>query len=150
MLWRRGKAYSQDLRARVLVAADEGQRVGQIATMLRVSVSYVSKVLSRRQRTGGTTALPQRCHVPRKLAGLHDAIRARVLTCPDATLAELRGWLETTHQVTASTGLLCKTLAELDLTYKKNHCTPPSRAGRTLPRRAMNGATGSPALSRTG
>ena len=99
MLWRRGKAYSQDLRERVLVAADEGQRLGRIATMLRVSVSYVSKVSSRRQRTGGTTALPQRCHVPRKLAGLDDAIRARVLTCPDATLAELRGWLETTHQV---------------------------------------------------
>jgi transposase len=119
MLWRHGKAYSQDLRARVLAAADEGERVGQIATMLRVSVSYVSKVLSRRQRTGVATALPQRCHVPRKLAPLHDAIRARVLACPDATLAELRNWLQTTHHVTASTGLLCKTLAALELTYKK-------------------------------
>jgi transposase len=143
MLWRRGKAYSQDLRERVLAAADEGQRVGRIARMLRVSVSYVSKVLSRRQRTGGTTALPQRCHVPRKLAGLGDAIRARVLTCPDATLAELRRWLETTHQVTASTGLLCKTLAELELTYKKSRCMPPSRAGRMSPKRATNGATSS-------
>ena len=145
MLWRRGKAYSQDLRERVLAAADEGQRVGRIARMLRVSVSYVSKVLSRRQRTGGTTALPQRCHVPRKLAGLGDAIRARVLTCPDATLAELRRWLETTHQVTASTGLLCKTLAELELTYKKSRCMRPSRAGRTWPRLAANGAISSPA-----
>ena len=94
MLWRRGKAYSQDLRERVLAAADEGRRVGQIATMLRVSVSYVSKVLSRRQQTGATTALPQRCHVPRKLAGLHDAIGARVRACPDATLVELRSWVE--------------------------------------------------------
>jgi transposase len=141
MLWRRGKAYSQDLRERVLAAADEGRRVGQIATMLRVSVSYVSKVLSRRQQTGATTALPQRCHVPRKLAGLHDAIGARVRACPDATLVELRSWLEKTHQVTASTGLLCKTLAELELTYKKSRCMPPSRAGRTLPRHAANGAT---------
>jgi hypothetical protein len=33
------KAYSQDLRRRVLAAADEGERVGQIAAMLRVSVS---------------------------------------------------------------------------------------------------------------
>jgi transposase len=119
MLWRHGKAYSQDLRERVLAAADDGQRVGQIAAMLRVSVSYVSKVLSRRQRTGVTTALPQRCHVPRKLAGLEDAIRVRVQAFPDATLAELRGWLEQTHHVRASTGLLCKTLTELDLTYKK-------------------------------
>ena len=145
MLWRRGKAYSQDLRERVLAAADEGERVGRIATTLRVSVSYVSKVLSRRQRTGGTTALPQRCHVPRKLAGLSDAIRARVLACPDATLAELRGWLEMTHRVTASTGLLCKTLAELELTYKKSRCMPLSRAGRMLPKRVTNGATSNPA-----
>jgi transposase len=145
MLWQRGKAYSQDLRGRVLAAADEGQRVGQIATMFQVSVSYVSKALSRRQRTGVTTALPQRCHVPRKLAGLHEAIRERVLACPDATLAELRSWLEKTHQVTASTGLLCKTLAELDLTYKKSRCMRPSRAGRTWPRLAANGAISSPA-----
>ena len=39
MPWQRGKAYSQDLRDRVLAAADEGERVGQIAAMLRVSVS---------------------------------------------------------------------------------------------------------------
>ena len=52
MPWQRGKAYSQDLRDRVLAAADEGERVGHIAAMLRVSVSYVSKVLSRRRLTG--------------------------------------------------------------------------------------------------
>jgi hypothetical protein len=44
MLWRHGKSYSQDLRERVFAAADGGERVGRIATMLRVSVSYVSKV----------------------------------------------------------------------------------------------------------
>jgi len=56
MLWQRGKAYSQDLRARVFAAADDGEPVGRIAALLRVSVSYVSKVLSRRQRTGQTMA----------------------------------------------------------------------------------------------
>ena len=86
MLWRRGKAYSQDLRERVLAAADEGQRVGRIATMLRVSVSYVSKVLSRRRLTGQTEAQPQRCHVAPKLSGLHPAILAQVTSRPDATI----------------------------------------------------------------
>jgi transposase len=42
MLWQRGKPYSQDLRERVFAAADDGEPVGQIADMLRVSVSYVS------------------------------------------------------------------------------------------------------------
>lgn len=78
MLWQRGKSYSQDLRSRVLVAADEGARVGQIALTLRVSVSYVSKVLGRRL-TGEVSARPQRCRLERKLSDLHEAIRAEVL-----------------------------------------------------------------------
>lgn len=119
MARRRGRAYSQDLRARILAAADEGERVGAIAARFRVSVSYVSKVLSRRERTGVTTALPQRGHVAGKLSGLHEALRTRVMAFPDATLLELRAWLATTHHVTASPALLCKKLAEQRLTYKK-------------------------------
>jgi len=119
MLWRRGKSYAQDLRNRVLAAADEGEPVGRIASLLRVSVSYVSKVLSRRKLTGETTARPQRCHVAPKLSGLHPAILAQVSSHPDATIAELRSWLLETHKVAASTGLMNKTLAALDLTYKK-------------------------------
>jgi transposase len=119
MLWQRGKPYAQDLRERVFALADEGMPVGQIAKQLRVSGSYVSKVLGRRRKTGQTTALPQRCRVPRKLAGLHGKIEARVSARADATIAELRVWLSQTHKVSASTGLMWKTLATLKLTFKK-------------------------------
>jgi transposase len=76
-------------------------------------------VLLRRQRTGQTTARAQRCHLPARLASLHSSIEARVTSRPDATIAELREWLCKTHQVSASTGLMWKTLAALDLTFKK-------------------------------
>jgi transposase len=56
MLWRRGKSYGQDLRERVFAAADIGTPVGEIAEMLLVSISYVSKALSRRARTGEPTS----------------------------------------------------------------------------------------------
>ena len=144
MLWQRGKAYSQDLRERVLAAADDGARVGRIAQSFRVSVSYVSKVLSRRRRTGQTTALPQRCHVTPKLTTLHEAIRAQVAAQPDATIEELRNWLSATHQVSASNGLMWKTLGELKLTLKKSHSRPPNRAARMSPSREQTGATNSP------
>src|ERR1700684_2852171 len=98
MLWQRGKPYSQDLRERVLAEADDGTPVGRIAALLRVSVSYVSKVLSRRQRTGQTTALAQRCHLARQLAALQGTIEAQVTSRPDATIAELRAWLSETHK----------------------------------------------------
>jgi transposase len=143
MLWRRGKSYSQDLRERVFAAADDGAPVGRVAAMLHVSVSYVSKVLSRRRLTGQKTARPQRCHVVPKLSGLHPAILKQVSSRPDATIAELRAWLLVTHKVSASTGLMNKTLAALDLTFKKSPSTLPSRRARTLPRRAPNGRNSS-------
>ena len=144
MPWQRGKAYSQDLRERVLAAADEGERVGHIAATLRVSVSYVSKVLSRRRLTGQTTAQPQRCHVVPKLSGQLPAIQEQLRRHPDATIAELRAWLLETQTISASTGLMHKTLAALDLTYKKSPSTRPSRRGRTSPRHAMTGERSSP------
>ena len=144
MPWQRGKAYSQDLRDRVLAAADEGERVGHIAATLRVSVSYVSKVLSRRRLTGQTTAQPQRCHVVPKLSGQLPAIQEQLRRHPDATIAELRAWLLETQKISASTGLMHKTLAALDLTYKKSPSTRPSRLGRTSPRHAMTGERSSP------
>jgi transposase len=143
MLWRCGKSYSQDLRERVFAAADDGEPVGRLATMLRVSVSYVSKVLTRRRVTGQTTARPQRCHVTPKLGGLHAAIEAQVANRPDATIAELRAWLLETHRISASTGLMSKTLAALDLTFKKSLSTLPSRRAGMWPRRASNGASSS-------
>jgi transposase len=144
MLWRRGRCYSQDLRARVFAAADAGERVGRIATALRVSVSYVSKVLSRRRLTGETTTRPQRCHIEPKLRHLYAAILAEVSRRPDATIGELRGWLLATHQVSASTGLMNQTLAALDLTFKKSLSTRPSKRVRTLPKPAAHGASSSP------
>ena len=140
MLWRRGKSYSQDLRERVFAAADDGEPVGRIATMLRVSVSYVSKVLTRRRVTGQTTARPQRCHVTPKLGGLHAAIEAQVANRPDATIAELRAWLLETHKISASAGLMNKTLAALDLTFKKSRSTPPSRRAASTAARATRRA----------
>jgi hypothetical protein len=69
MLWRRGKSYSQDLRERVFAAADDGEPVGRIATMLGVSVSYVSKVLSRRRLTGCSQHIKCPVQVARDLSG---------------------------------------------------------------------------------
>ena len=134
MEWKRGQPYGQDLRDRVFLAADEGVSVGGVAQALRVSVSYVSKVLGRRRRTGETTTRPQRCHVPPKLADYHAAIRERAASYPDATLVELQSWLLESHQVSASITLIWETLKALDLTLKERPCMRRSRTVRTLRR----------------
>ena len=150
MIWSRGKAYSQDLRERVFVLADEGEAVGLIAKRLCVSVSYVSKVLSRRRTTGETAARPQCCHVPLKLGSLHAAIAAQITADPDTTIDELRQWLSKTHAVTASRGVVFKTLAQLGLTHKKRPFTLPSRNAPMLPPRVRNGASASQNLQSAG
>jgi transposase len=131
MVWKQGRAYHQDLRDRVFQIADAGTPVGGVAELLRVSVSYVSKVLGRRSQTGETTAREQRGHVPAKLTAYHAALRERVGATPDATLAELQAWLKQTHQVTASTTLIWETLGALELTLKKRPFTRRSRTDRT-------------------
>ena len=145
MAWKRGRAYAQDLRDRVFMAADAASPVGRIAEALSVSISYVSKVLSRRRRTGEIAAKPQRCHVPRKLTEYYTTIHEPVKARPDATLEELRTWRLETHKVSASTTLIWETLTQLGLTLKKRPCTPRSRTVRMWPKHARNGVKPNPA-----
>lgn len=144
MLFHRGKAYSQDLRERVFALAEAGQRVGEIAASLRLSVAYVSKALSRRQQTGVRTALPQRSHRTSKLTSLHEAIRARVAADPDTTIADLCAWLQANQHVRVSVGAMWHTLKQLNLTLKKSRSGRPNRTVPKWPKRASNGVTGSP------
>ena len=139
MQHQRGKAYSQDLRERVFAASDDGSRVGEVAEVLRVSVAYVSKALTRRRTTGETTARPQRGHQTPKLAAFYAAIRAYVGERRGTTIEEVRAWLLATHQVSASVGLVWQTLKLLGLAFKKSRCAPPSRIGRTSLRRGPHG-----------
>ena len=144
MAWRPGAAYSQDLRDRVFARCDAGEAVGEIAEALCITVSYVSKVLSRRNLTGELSARPQRGHVLPKLAAPYEAIQAEVASRPDATLAELCRWLAQTHQVTASSALMHGTLRKLGLTHKKRRCTLPNKTVRTSPKLGPHGAMANP------
>lgn len=141
MLWQRGKAYPQELRERVLVAADGGGRVNQIARRFNVSVSYVSKVLSRRTKTGETGARAQVNHVPARLVAHEAALRAKLEAEPDLTLAELRAWLGKEHKLPVSVRVIWKTLRRLGITRKKRPSTRPNRIDPTLPRLARHGAS---------
>lgn len=130
-MWRSGRAYSQDLRDRVLRAIDEGGKAYDVAGLFNVSVSYIYKALSRRRATGETSARAQRSHRVSKLEPLHRAIAAEAKRRPDATLEELRRWLEATHATRVSLGTMHNTLVCLGLTFKKS---PAGQRNRTVRR----------------
>ena len=145
MVWKSGQSYSTDLRSRVLAAIYGGSAAKAVAELFQVSVSYIYKALARRAATGEIEARPQRNRQELKLAAHHDAIAAEVACRPDVTLEELRAWLLETYQVTASLGLMHKTLARLGLTLKKNRAGPRSRTGPMSP---SNAPTGAPSRAR--
>jgi transposase len=114
-----GKLYPPELRERVLLAGDEGAPVGQIAKRFKVSVSYVSKVLSRRAKTGETSARPQLNHVLAKFAAHEAAMKTRLAAEPDVTLAELQAWIAKEHGLSVSLRVIWKTLKRLNITREK-------------------------------
>src|SRR5438445_11001400 len=105
MAWRQGQSYSEDLRARILVAVDGGMAARAAASVFRVSVSYIYKALIRRRRTGEVSASSRRGHRPRKLTPTQEAALASHITAhPDLTLAALQTWLLAEHKVRLSNG----------------------------------------------
>ena len=120
MAWRRGQAYGQDLRDRVLACPD--LTLVEVATRFDVSPSYVSKVRARLRDQGDAAPGPQHNHVPLRLAPLTDLVRAQVAAEPDAKLRDLRAWLDCTHGVRVSQSVLWKVVARLGLTLKKSTC----------------------------
>ena len=135
MAWKRGRAYAQDLRDRVLAASGS---VAEIARRFEVSASYVVRARARR-RLGEDSPRAQRNHLVPRLAGLEPALAAEVEQRNDQTLAELCNWAEREHDVRVGITTMWKTVARLGLTLKKRPSTPASSSARTSLRRAAPG-----------
>jgi transposase len=153
MTHQRGRAYSQDLRSRVLAASDRGLTARQIAAMFDVSVSYPIKVRQRRDRTGEVAALKPKQVQVRRLSGHEGALREQVACRIDATLAELCAWLGEQRGVRLGRTALWRGLRRLGLTLKKTR--PAKLAGRLSVRvwpgrRPGRGGTGRGACVRGG
>ena|SRR5829696_5661899 len=84
------KAYSMDLRVRVLADCDAGLATPAVAAKYTVSTAWVRRLKQRRRETGETAPRQQR-RGPVPLHQTHaDALRQAVKDEPDATMAELR------------------------------------------------------------
>ena len=86
------RAYSTDLRERIVAAVERGEHsLRQIAHLFSVSLSCVVRLLQRQRRTGSVQPKPPAGTKPRKLDHAAEArLRELVQQQPDATLAELR------------------------------------------------------------
>jgi transposase len=121
------KAYSADLRKRVLADCDAGVTTRAVARKYTVSESWVRRLKQVRRQTGRTAPAG---HAGGRTPGwvAHaDAIRAAVRDDPDATLDEYRR----RFRLPLSRSALARALAALGLPRKKSRSGPASRIART-------------------
>jgi transposase len=139
------RAYSMDLRLRVLQDCDAGLSAAQAAAKFRVSASWVRRLLQRRRATGETAPRPSGRRTPAWAADAQ-RIRQAVAEAPDATLGELKERLGLAVSLTT----LWRAVAALGLTVKKKSRGRPSRTGPTSPPAGRSGAPGSRPSTRRG
>ncbi len=115
------KAYSLDLRRRVLSAALRGDRtLPQVDELFGVSTAFVNKML--RLHHAGTDLAP-RPHgggYPARLLPRHEkSLRSEIRRRKDSTLEELRAHLAEKDALAVSVSTVSRALIRLDLPRKK-------------------------------
>lgn len=121
-----GRAYSQDLRDRVVGAASEGLSARAAAARFGVGVS-TAIVWVRRARSGETVARRQGQPKGSKLDAHAEFLLGLIAKTPDMTLAELQARLVEERGVPAGIGTLWRFFDARSVTFKKNRAR--GRAG---------------------
>lgn len=113
------KAYSQDLRERVIRALDQGMSQREAARIFGVSEPSVKRYLKLRRETGSLAPKKIPGRPKRKIGPLLDGLRSQLEAHPDATLEEhCRLWeAETGTKVSSST--MGRAIERLEWTRKK-------------------------------
>ena len=113
------RAYSLDLRERVVTAVLGGASCRAVAGTYKVSVASVVKWSQRFRATGSAAAKRMGGTQPRSLAGERDWVLARLEAAPDLTLRALVAELGERGVVT-SYGSVWRIVHDADLSFKKN------------------------------
>jgi transposase len=114
------RAYSEDLRERVIRAVEADRPREEVAARFEVSVPTIERWVRLKRETGGLARRPVPGSVAVKTAGLPDALPERLAEHADATLAEhCTRWQHVSgYEVSAAT--MSRAIARLGWTRKKS------------------------------
>jgi transposase len=115
------KAYSQDLRQRVLRAIDQGKNQVEVADTFAISTSTIKRYLRARRESGHVLpkTIPGRPNIKGAAleAGLVEQLRAH----PDASREQHCQLWEASHHVKVSPASITRARQALGWTRKKRH-----------------------------
>ena len=124
------RAYSQDLRSRLIEIVESGRSARSTAKLFRVSASSAVKWVQRWRRTGSVSANPVRGHRRRVLEAHAEWLLKLVATRSDLTLKEIRANLAK-RGVRVSIGTLWNFFERQNISFKKKplrqRAGPPGR-----------------------
>ena len=128
------KAYSNDLRRKLLEAYDRGEgSLRELAERFGVSSPYAWNISAQRKRTGQVERAEQRHGPESKVTpGVEQQLRSWVRQQPDLTLAEIQERLWKTVRLPVSLARLWQVLRRLQLRLKKNRSMPRNRTPRKI------------------
>lgn len=122
------KAYSMDLRRRVLAACDAGHGTSEVARRFDVSTAWVRRLKQRRREVGSIA--------PRRAGGDQRSVfddhgrrwlKQTLERQPDLTLEQLRHRGRVELGVVCSVMAISRTLTRLGWSFKKRHFEPASK-----------------------
>jgi transposase len=144
------RAYSTDLRERIVRVVADGQPLREAARRFGVSVSAVKRYVVRQAETGSLARLPIPGG-PRKISREQEAIlRARLEATPDATVLEHCAWWAEHQGQQLSEATMWRAIRRLGWTHNKSHWQPASAMRRHAPpgvRQSPNSTRSSSSLS---
>jgi transposase len=127
------KAYSDDLRQRILRAVDQGHRQAEIAAAFQVSVATIKRYLKQRRETGHVTSKPIPGRPPKQRAALEAELPGQLVAHRDVTLEEHCRIFQAAHGQRVSRDTMRRAIAHLGWTRKKSRWWPPSAANLPEP-----------------
>ncbi len=114
------KAYSEDLRRRVVAAVDDGMPRAEVARLFRVAAPTIKRWLRRRRETGSLAVSPRPGLPSIKMAALRAGLLPQLEAHPDATLEEhARLWERARGMVVSPSTISRVVTRDLGWTRKK-------------------------------
>ena len=120
------RAYSPDLRAKILAAVDAGMSKSQAARTFGVSLATIKRYAALRRQRGTLDPKPHPGRPPTIRAEQQEDLRTQVRAHPAAYLDEHCDLWEAQTGVRLSTSAMSRTIRRLGLTRKKGRWVPPS------------------------
>jgi len=127
------KAYSNDLREKVLRAVDQGYPRAEIVKLLGVSRATIKRYLKQRRETGRVApkAIPGR--TPKKLGLLQAELVTQLQAHDDLRLEDQCRLWEQTHSVHVSTTTMSQAIKRIGWTRKKRRWVPVNVVRKSVP-----------------